>query len=406
MQSNRIKKALALSLSFLALASCSIDSRVGNGTLSTDFQNLQTWRIDSNSNASVREILLGRFDANSSIGVPDLFVAGESGAEVFENRIKVNSNGWEVGREIQSLSALSIAAVITVDDPASDLDAIVVASDDDQLRLLRPNGANFQVIGAYPLSTNDPRELVADATGRLILVGGGDGVHEFVAINSNFAFSGNATNLGTSAGAVVELLSADLNQDALSDFLIVGENAVQVVQANTGASFDVRPANLALNGAREIRAARLADFDADSDPDLLLSTTSGFEFYRNVSVASGNIQFDVQTIAVLPDVSDAMEFELVDFTEDLVVDLVVLSASRGPLFYAGSGTDTFSDLTATVFASAELSSPFGEGSAAADIEDLIVGDVDGDQVPDLVFSSQTGDIAVFFNLAEDGADAD
>ncbi|MCA8942814.1 MAG: VCBS repeat-containing protein [Planctomycetes bacterium] len=121
-------------------------------------------------------------------------------------------------------------------------------------------------------------------------------------------------------------------------------------------------------------AIAIADFDADSDADILLR--SG-EILRN----DGHARFT--SIGSLP--HEAELVAVADFDGDTDLDIVVATPQLA--FFEQTGSLTFQDTTSSRFASM----PGGF------IDGILVGDVDGDFDPDLVVEGRALDPVVMFN---------
>lgn len=388
------------------LSSC-LTFMADEGGLSTNFQSLSQWDLDAQNNFELTEILLGSFQGESSIQVPDVLLTGDSQTLIFQNLIKQNSSGWNPSVAVTGLANFAISAAIHFDDPSSALDQLLfVRSDTRQLLRLRANAeAQYGLRSSLALNSFQPVEIALNQERSAVLVGGADGVHQIINLETDSGFSVNPSVI-LGGEAVVEILSADFNDDGVGDFIVVGETSAEVLRGAAGKTYTSVLVNLARDLTREIRAARSVDLNGDDRPDLLLATNRGFEYWQNNGAEGSTISFQTQDINVIDSVTDVLEFEVVDLTEDLIADLVVLSDSQGLLFYSGRGNRVFSNLTEIAFETAGLARPFGEGSLASEIVDFAVGDIDGDRVQDLVIVNDSGRLSVFFNLTDDGLDAD
>lgn len=386
-------------LSFALLSCRSKES--GDLDFSTQFQNLQNWRVVSTSESPVVEIFADRFfESEAEPGLPDLLVLTESGGRRYPNLINSSSNAWGSAQLIPALGGAPILAAETIEDVERSKSAIVLARSSAELSVYRFSGASYQLQSSFNLNSSQVRELQISSEGANILLGGSDGSYQILNLLPNFNITPNSALVGAGLGPVVELLSADLNSSGRSDFVLVGAQQVELVRSVAPNSFAVVDSEFARDLSREIISARLVDLSGTGRKDLVLATSAGFEYYRNIS-GSGSLQFEKRPISLFPSVVDAQEFEVLDFTGDGIADLVILSSSRGPLFYGGTGSLSFVDVSTVVFAGAELQSLFGPGTNPRDATKLAVADVDGNLSPDLLISNQRGDLVVFFNLKED-----
>jgi uncharacterized repeat protein (TIGR01451 family) len=227
-----------------------------------------------------------------------------------------------------------------------------------------PTGATW--IGAADLNGDGVTDLITvNPYNVAVLLGNGDGTFRTpVSYSYGNTFGSYITNSG---------LIADLNNDGHPDVVVATSNGMFMLLGNGDGTF--RPAILFTSSA-SYSSLVAADFNRDGNLDLACLGPGGILLY------SGNGDGTFQPPITLPSSSNGYNFvTAADLNRDGKPDLVALNSNSQTVgVFLGNGDGTFQLLTSSV----GVFSPMG----------LVVGDFNGDGVPDLALSYLWGAIVL------------
>lgn len=427
----RIQKNIKclLSTGFGALlVSCGSSTSTGSGTGSGSSNPkfvaaTGNWLIEAaGSIGEASNLLIGDFfrvDGDEA-PFPDLLILGTGGTRLYTNQLGANSNSWEDRGIIAGTANTNITGGSVVADADTDDDGNEVRPNADFVAFLGTGGTlrryESDGTGGFALRSSQPAipadsVWVASSTDYLATAANSGG-HRTLE-NDRALNATTPSNAAASIPDATQVIAGDWDGDGRGDFLFIPEDSSvdPVIAQKDGSSTTftsrtsvfTRPTPLA-----DIQFAATADLDVDGDLDILFATDNGFELYTNDSEAGtgnnpGSISFELSGSANFDTDPDNVLWMVVeDFTEDQVPDILVTRDGALPVFYSGQGNLRWTDTTGT-FGASQLSAVFGDGTT---ITKAFATDIDQDNVLDILFMSNAGDITPFFNSEEDGQDSE
>jgi hypothetical protein len=181
----------------------------------------------------------------------------------------------------------------------------------------------------------------------------GDGTGQWTARQPGFTTTASAASTGK---------LADLDEDGAPDFVFVSSTSVVIHHGRGDGTFEPAIGITTVSAAEQVV---IGDVDGDGHPDLAVRENAGsIETFRRTAARSyANGVLDTAVAA-----TDLMA--IADFDGDGKADLVTTTAAKDKLVVVpGNGDGTFGAPVAT--------------AASAMIRTLVVGDVNGDGVPDV-----------------------
>jgi hypothetical protein len=187
-----------------------------------------------------------------------------------------------------------------------------------------------------------------------------------------------AANRLPSLQAATSMVAADLDGDGWADLALGGDDGITVLLSDGVRSFRQRsnPADIQPTG---VRAVALGDFNGDGILDLVVGGSSGSIFWLR---GEGDGGFRLQ-MPGLPGSWNTQRLVALDYDGDGDVDLVAAvknGAPGGVRVFANDGKGVFSDATSSVVAA----------MPDASVVDLVVADLDGDCVDELIAIGELG----------------
>jgi len=242
------------------------------------------------------------------------------------------------------------------------------------------NAPPLQDVSAYTVAVV-AGDIDGDGGNDLVFVNGGD--QNRIYRNDRFGRFSDVT-----ASSLPELLDpsedavlGDVDGDGDRDLVFANSSGRNELYFNDGAGkFSSR---WGYGAGRGGRCVALGDVDSDGDPDLVFGVLGQNELYLN----NGKGWFTYSTTGRLPKGDDeSISVVLGDVDGDGDLDLVFGNGDGQDQLYLNDGTGRFSDVTASRM-------PYRYSTTYA----TVMGDVDGDRDPDLVFANGDGPIRLYIN---------
>ncbi len=209
---------------------------------------------------------------------------------------------------------------------------------------------------------------------------------------------GSTTLAFGGAAATAAVAAADLDRDGHSDYIVVGDDGLDVY-INTGAApRRLRSQPWPLAAGLGARGAVVADVDNDGRPDVLLHGRGGIALWRQKTGSSGSA-VDLEDVTGRTGITTSLDVRtaaLVDLDHDGDTDLVLGGAARdngeaAPLaVWRNNGDGTFADISASALP--------GQTSLVA--RAIIATDVDLRRDIDLLVLGEDGRIRLWRNMRD------
>lgn len=340
-----------------------------------------------------------------------LFIFSERGIHFFENQLP-DDTGFESRVGIPQTVDSGYPTGLFFATEATRREIITYRSSNQNIELYAASRADATKAFEFTRSTllasqsNNVTSMAVSPEGTSILLVSSSGNHRILkrtldSRSRTQSMSVTVSSVGATVPTGVKALSADLNlspdteddepEDA--EFLLVGTSDVRILLPQ-GDSLYTDSSALDRTGDGTILDAALFDLNADGKMDLLLLTDEGLEFYRNTSATNQAIAFRYERpTATGVSFSSATKMIVQDLTNDDKVDIVLLRGSSSPLILVQGEDKVFVNRTSQLFAN-QLASVF----ASEDIADALITDINADNLRDLIFVSDSGDIVTY--LAE------
>ena len=235
---------------------------------------------------------------------------------------------------------------------------------------------------------NTPVALLfdADGDGDLDLLQGHEGQKRLLQNDGSGTFTDvTAATLPVDQDFPTSFVSGDVDGDGAADVLLLNHDSLKLyANTGTGAFVDVTAARLPSHaGGRRIR---IGDLDGDGDPDLVTCDPSAIPGLRYLVNNGQGVFTDQSAARLLPAVTQAFDFTLLDGDGDGDLDLVTVARGiASDLFYRNNGAGVLSDATTPAFGLLRH-------------ERVEAGDVDRDGDVDLVMAeSVPGELRLVLN---------
>ncbi|UCC30893.1 MAG: VCBS repeat-containing protein [Phycisphaerales bacterium] len=197
--------------------------------------------------------------------------------------------------------------------------------------------------------------------------------------NGNGTFTDQTDEAGLLVGSAqtLDALFADFDADSDIDLLVANANTASRLFINARMGKFTTGGSFSPSIDRRARATAEGDFNKDGKPDLLVAVNKKLYLFAN----DGRAHFEGKVIP-LPKVLTAAgvgRIQVFDHNNDGWSDVLLLSADGGSLaVLAGAGVGRFMDVT----------EPVGLNASWGRIADMATGDVDGDGDGDIVLQTR------------------
>ncbi|MBK8623703.1 MAG: T9SS type A sorting domain-containing protein [Saprospiraceae bacterium] len=214
-------------------------------------------------------------------------------------------------------------------DKDGDLDMVGIRNNPKQLNVYINNGAlAFTATNIYSGNIGPEAFDIADFDndGDMdILVGVNDIFNTKVFIyqnngNGNYTVKDYPT---TGSGALFNIYADDINKDGKTDILVLMSEDVKILENKGTLTFEEK--KLATGDARVFVGARVVDLTGEGQPDIILSSSKGMQWYKSLSLTDYTYE-----PRVMNGVNSAFDINAVDFNNDGAKDAVT---SNGSLFW-------------------------------------------------------------------------
>src|SRR5437879_6335637 len=358
----------------VAVGSAGVSVLLGNGD--GTFQAPVTFGAGSGASPGASSMAVGDFNADGKL---DLAVANSS-----SNNVSVLlGNGDGTFQAPLTFGPGSGASSVAVGDFNADgkLDLVVTVGSAGVSVFLGNGDGTFQAAVTYAAGNSPYAVAVGDfnADGKVdlaiangavsVLLGNGDGTFQTTALTFS-AGSGPSSMAVGDFNADGRLDLAVANFDAATVSVLLG-NASAVLGGGDG-TFQAAPTYAA--GTNPLVVTE-GDFNRDGTPDLVVANSGS----DSVSVLLGNGDGTFQTASAFAAGTGPESVAVGDFNRDGVLDLAVANRDSGDI-----GRDTVSVLLGNGDGTFQAPASFAVGNGAASV---VVGDFNGDGVPDLALAS-------------------
>ncbi|HAV63796.1 MAG TPA: hypothetical protein DCY13_15705 [Verrucomicrobiales bacterium] len=183
---------------------------------------------------------------------------------------------------------------------------------------------------------------------------------------------------------------ADLDGDTIPDLAVVGDGGLLVYPGDGPGSFGVPSEPIALDPDWFLLDVRLGDVDGDGDPDLVLLDSAALI----VSLNDGAGGFAPPVVKPAAYEDNGVELADVDGDGRADVKRVLIDGLGGFYVYLSLGNGRLGDPVFTSFAS---------GQSDTLVQDFVLGDLNEDGLPDLVFAEYLGNAVHVWLSRGDGS---